>query len=149
MIRPAVPGDIAALLPLVQGLAAHHADTLQANAATLFRDLFGTPPWMQALVADEIGTLAGYAALLPLARLQRGERGMDLHHLFVAEPFRGQGLGRALVQAALTHAKALDCCYLTVSAHAENAAARAYYPKLGFHAAPHAGVRFAYDLSGG
>lgn len=148
MIRALTPGDLAALLPLVEALARHHGDDARANVGTLFRDFFGTPPWLQGQVATDQGLLVGYAALLPKARLHLGERGMDLHHLFVHPEARGKGLGRALLDAALAHARAQGCAYLTVTAHPANDAAKRFYAAMGFHAAPPAPDRFAIDLSG-
>lgn len=147
-LRPAEPGDLAALLPLVQALARHHGDEPLVTATSLFRDLFTEPRWMQGLVAEMDGQLIGYAALLPLARLHLGQRGMALHHLFVAEGARGKGVGTALLGEVLTHAKALGCSYLTVGTHPDNKAAQDYYQKQGFFASPPAPDRFAFDLSG-
>lgn len=146
-VRPVTEGDLPALLGLVTALAHHHGDTPLATIETLWRDFLGDPRWMHGLVAEVGGEVVGYAALLPLARLHLGQRGMDLHHLFVAEGHRNHGIGRALVQAALDHARGLSCDYLTVTAHPANREAQAFYPKLGFFPSPRAGVRFAFDLS--
>lgn len=146
-IRAAVPGDIAAILPLIEGLARHHGDIPLVTAASLFRDLFGQPVWMQALVAQRQDEILGYCALLPLARLHLGQRGMDLHHLYVRADARGAGIGRALTGAALDLARGQGCSYLTVSTHPDNQAAKAYYLAAGFFAAPPAPDRFAFDLS--
>lgn len=146
-IRAAVPGDIAGILPLIEALARHHGDTPRVTAASLFRDLFGQPVWMQALVAQRDDEILGYCTLLPLARLHLGQRGMDLHHLFVRADARGAGVGRALTGAALDLARALGCSYLTVSTHPDNQAAKAYYLGSGFFPAPPAPDRFAFDLS--
>lgn len=142
LIRPVTPADLPRLLPLVQGLARHHGDEPAASEDSLARDLFGDAPWFFALVAAEGEVLAGYAALLRLGRLHFGQRGMDLHHLFIAEPFRRQGLGKALVTASVELARSKGCDYMVVGTHADNAEAQAYYPRLGFQPATGAGVRF-------
>jgi GNAT superfamily N-acetyltransferase len=146
-IRAAEPSDLAEILPLVDGLAQHHGDVPSVTAASLFRDLFTDPRWLHGLVAERQGKILGYAALLPLARLHHGQRGMDLHHLFVAPHHRGGGTGTALLQAALSFAKGLDCSYMTLSTHPKNAKAKAYYLAQGFFASPPAPDRFAFDLS--
>ncbi len=146
-VRPAVPGDIAEILTLVEALARFHGDTPGASAASLFRDLFGHPVWAQALVAEGAGNIVGYAVLLPLARLHLGQRGMDLHHLFVRDGHRGAGVGAALVQAAMAGSRDLGCSYLTVSTHPDNDAAKEYYRHLGAKTAPPAADRFAFDLT--
>ena len=146
MIRPAIASDLPEIMTLVTGLAEHHDDFTTVTEATLARDLFGPQPWLQILVATDQG-LQGYTALTQLARLQWGQRGMDIHHLFVAKAYRGQGIGRALVAAAITTARAQHCTYMTVSALASNVAAQLFYGNLGFHSAPHHGIRFALDLN--
>lgn len=147
MIRDLLPGDLAALLPLVEGLASHHGDEARVSVSTLFREFFGDPRWLHGIVAAEDNGLLGYAALLPRVRLHRGERGMDLHHLFVLPEARGRGLGRGLVRAALDHAHRQGCAYMTVTAHPANPTVQGFYRAQGFHAAPPAPDRFAYDLS--
>ena len=143
MIRPAIPADLPQLVAMVRALAAHHGDDAQITEATLARDLFGPQPWIQVLVAEGETHLTGYAALTQLARLQHGQRGLDIHHLFVVADQRGTGLGKALIAAVLDHARAQDCAYVTVSALEANTAARAFYARQGFHDAPVKGVRFA------
>lgn len=144
-IRRAERGDLAALLPLVQGLARHHDDVPRLTAETLAGDLFGPWPWFHVLVAEADGLL-GYAALLPLARLQHGERGLDLHHLFVAEDARGQGIGRALLGASEGLARELGCRYVIIGTAEVNVAAQEFYLSQGYRAIPNPARRFLKDL---
>ncbi len=148
-IRPITPADLPQLLDLVHALARHHGDAPQASDESLTRDLFGPMPWAQGLVADEDGSLHAYALMLPLMRAHLGQRGMDLHHLFVAELARGSGLGTALMRAVREHVLAQGCVYLTVSTTEDNAEARDFYIHHGFSAAPPSPWRFAMDLSRG
>jgi GNAT superfamily N-acetyltransferase len=147
MIRPAEPRDLAQLVAMIEGLAAHHGDASSVTEADLARDLFGPAPWLHILV-DEERDLRGYAALTQLARLQYGQRGMDLHHLYVCTEARGAGLGKALLAASVDFARSQGCRYMTVSALPDNTAAQAFYGRNGFHLAPVSGVRFALDLAG-
>ena len=87
-----------------------------------------------------------YAALLPLARLGYGQRGMDLHHLFVAAPHRQQGIGTALLRGAEDLAQSLGCSYLIIGTHPENRAAQDYYQKLGYGPMPNTALRFTRKL---
>jgi GNAT superfamily N-acetyltransferase len=148
-IRPITPDDLPQLLDLVQGLAKHHGDTPTASLDSLSCDLFGPVPWAQGLVADEDGILQAYALLMPLMRAHFGQRGMDLHHLFVAEPARGAGLGTAMIRAVRAHVLGQSCDYLTVSTQEANAEARDFYIHHGFSAAPPSPWRYAMDLSRG
>ncbi len=148
-IRAITFDDLPQVLDLVQALARHHGDTPKASLYSMSRDLFGRLPWAQGLVADEDGVLQAYALLIPLMRAHLGQRGMDLHHLFVAEPARGAGLGTAMIRAVRAHVLAQGCEYLTVSTQEANAEARDFYIHHGFTPAPPSPWRFAMDLSRG
>lgn len=148
-LRLARKSDVPAILALMQALARHHGDVPLMDAASLTRDLFDPHPWAQALVADQDGDLQGYVLMLPLMRAHLGQRGIDLHHVFVAEGVRSQGIGTALIRAARAHAIKMGCVYLTVSTQEANAEARDFYIHHGFSHAPPAPWRFAMDLSRG
>lgn len=146
VIRRAEPGDLPMLLALVEGLTRHHADEPRLTAETLARDVFGSVPWFHVLVAVRGAQVLGYAALLPLARLGYGERGLDLHHLYVAEPSRRLGFGTALVRACEDLARDLGCGYLIIGTHPGNWAAQEYYKRLGYDPMPNTAVRFTRRL---
>ena len=142
MIRRAERRDLPEILQMAKALTRHHDDVPRLTAETLERDLFGAPPWFHVLVAEGAAGLQGYAALLPLARLGYGERGMDLHHLFVAESARGQGIGTALIRAAEEMARDFGCGYLIIGTHPDNLKAQAHYQRLGYGPMPNLARRF-------
>ena len=131
-IRPAQKSDLPMVLDLAHALAAHHGDTATLTLAALERDCLGPAPWLTLLVAEGVTGLHGYAALCPQMQLQFGARGMDLHHLFVCDTARGRGIGKALVEAALEHAKAQGCSYVTVGTDTKNRRAQGFYRAAGF-----------------
>jgi GNAT superfamily N-acetyltransferase len=57
-----------------------------------------------------------------------------IEDVFVAEPARGSGLGRAIVQAALDRAAERGCRRADLDTAEENLAARRLYESLGFAA---------------
>lgn len=140
-IRGAAAADLPQLAEFVAALAAQHGDSARIDAETLARDLFGPQPWLRVLVAEIGGRLVGYAALCPRMQLQFGQRGMDLHQLYLTPEVRGRGHGRRLVEAAEELARGLGCSYMTVSADAANWQARKVYLGCGFTLLP-AGGRF-------
>lgn len=146
-IRPAIPGDIPDLIAMIAALARHHDDAASVTRETLFRDAFGASRFLHILIADGGTGPVGYAALLSLAQLHYGRRGMDLHHLFVTDLCRGQGIGRQLLQAALGFARDLDASYVTVGTHPDNRKAQDFYLKCGFAGLNLAVPRFSYDLT--
>ncbi|MDB5660302.1 MAG: hypothetical protein JWS10_2917 [Cypionkella sp.] len=147
MIRAATPADLPQLCTMVHALADYHGDTATATVADLRRDLFGATPWLHALVFAEPRRLLGYAALTQLARVQYGQRGMDLHHLYVCTDYRGDGIGKALLAATLDYARHNNASYVTVTTLPGNAIAQAFYLAQGFQPAPTTGLRYALNLA--
>ncbi|MES2434781.1 MAG: GNAT family N-acetyltransferase [Pseudomonadota bacterium] len=147
MIRAATQADLPQLCKMVHALAAYHGDTATATVANLHRDLFGSAPWLHALVYAERSGLLGYAALTQLARVQYGQRGMDLHHLYVCPDYRGDGIGKALLAASLNYARSQNASYVTVSTLPGNTIAQAFYLAQGFHPTPVSGLRYAFNLA--
>lgn len=145
-LRRPVPRDAAELLDMVQALTRHHDDVPRLTLAQVKADMIGPEAWFQVLVAEEAGALQGYAALLPLARLGYGEKGLDLHHLFVRPDARGRGIGRALIARAETLARALGCGYLIIGTHPDNLAAQAFYQSLGYGEMQNSARRFTRRL---
>lgn len=130
--RPVGAGDVPAVLVMVGALSAHHGDEAETTAEALARDLLGESPWMRGILAEVDGRPAGYAVTHPAGRLQRGERTLNLHHLWVEPGSRGRGVGRALVAAVEDQAAAAGCAAVVVDVEAENEVARRLYASLGF-----------------
>jgi GNAT superfamily N-acetyltransferase len=145
-IRTARRQDLPELSDMITLLAAHHNDAAAMTADTLERDLFGDVPWITALVADSGTGLMGYAILVPLYRAQEGQRGMDLHHLFVRDGHRGHGIGQHLVTRARETARNAGCGYLSVSAATGNFAAHRFYELMDFKPRPVTGMRYTQAL---
>jgi ribosomal protein S18 acetylase RimI-like enzyme len=57
---------------------------------------------------------------------------LNIHDLAVLPAARGTGVGRALLAAAETRARALGCCKLTLEVRADNVRARSLYQRVGF-----------------
>ena len=139
MVRRAEAADLSVLLDMVQALACHHGDEPAATLESLAADMQWGTIFLVARVGDEV---VGYAALLPLAQIQFGRRGLDIHHMFVRAAFRGLHVGRALIDAGLDVARDAGCDYVMVGTHSENTAAQAMYRACGFSDAPVGGPRF-------
>ncbi|MEW6273353.1 MAG: ribosomal protein S18-alanine N-acetyltransferase [Thermodesulfobacteriota bacterium] len=86
-------------------------------------------PFSRALIAHPAGdrdTIAGYLVLWHVADE------VHLLDLAVAPGFRRRGLGRALAESVITHAREAGARLVTLEVATTNAAARALYEGLGF-----------------
>ena len=81
-----------------------------------------------ACVADDAVGIAGLAAI----RLEAWNRRARLTHLYVASRARRQGLGRALVEAALAAGRGHGARCLWVETQSVNYGAVRFYERLGF-----------------
>lgn len=78
------------------------------------------------------GELAGFVALIHPQR-KKLRHGAELAGMYVAPAHRRRGLGVALLQAVIAHARAIDGVrQLGLSVNATNTAARALYRSMGF-----------------
>jgi len=144
--RRATEADFPRLLEMITALAAFNDDQATVQLDDLRRDLLGPSPWLIVIVASIHTSLIGYAALCPLARLQFGQRGIDIHHLFVEAAHRGQGVGKALLQASVQEAKAQGCSYVKISTRDSNLVAQKAYLAAGFEVEAVRGPKFKMAL---
>lgn len=80
----------------------------------------------------EDGELAGFVALVHPQRAKL-RHGAELAGMYVAPSHRRRGLGGALLQAAIAHARSIDGLrQLGLGVNATNAAAKALYRSAGF-----------------
>ncbi|MGD0165076.1 MAG: GNAT family N-acetyltransferase [Candidatus Sulfotelmatobacter sp.] len=100
LIRPATIADAALLRTLIRELAEfeRELDLCVIEEADLARDGFGPNPKFQALIAEWDGQPAGYAIFFGYYSTWAG-LGLYLEDLFVRLPFRGKGIGMALLAA--------------------------------------------------
>ena len=145
-VRRAQKADLFALAAMIEQMAAHHGDKAANSVTKLDRDLFGEQPFATVFVAETAGELIGYALLYPVYRATEGERGLELHHLFVRQEHRSAGIGRHLIDRAMAHARTLGCDFIGLGAATGNFAAYRYYQGQGFTAYPSTGMRFRMAL---
>lgn len=147
-IRPARRSDCRAVTRMIEELAKHHGDVPLISEDALRASVFTTEPWLTILVAEREERLVGYAGLVRGFKLHFGQRTLDLHHLYIAPNMRGKGVGRQLIDASASTARALDCVELTVGTLSQNIAAQSAYAACGFAKRQSTGsVKFVMDLS--
>jgi len=138
LIRPANgQGDLVALQGLFRAYGDHLAQGPGAICIENFdREIAGLPgPYAAILLATVDCEVAGCVALKTLA--QSSEQACEMKRLWVDGQYRGLGLGRKLILAALDHAKATghNAIYLDTVPAAMPEANR-LYASLGFEEVP-------------
>lgn len=147
-IRPARAGDGAAIAAFWAPVIANttitfstHVPTpeeIDATIATKARDGYGY------FVAESAGAVIGFATYGQF-RPSNGYRHAGEHTIILAPEARGQGAGRALMQAVEQHAKSAGMHCMMAGVSGENAAGIAFHAAIGYaHVArvPEVGRKF-------
>jgi GNAT superfamily N-acetyltransferase len=131
--RPATPADIPQIITLIRALATYERepDAVVATEADLLRDGFGPNPFFHCLMAEHDGQPAGFALYFFNYSTWAGRPGLYLEDLFVPTEFRGQGIGKALLQRVAAIAVENQCPRLQWQVLDWNTPAIDFYRALG------------------
>src|SRR5690349_12999375 len=110
-VRRARPGDALALRKLIQELGYELANA-RAGDETIAQVV--RHPEAAVFVATEGLDVIGYLALSHRPQMRLGGRVACIDELVVTESRRGQGIGGALLEAGISHAKSLYCVRIEV-----------------------------------
>ena len=100
-LRPATQRDVPEILRLIRALAKYEKLSRQvvATQAGLRKTLFGPKPSAEVLLAPVEGRVAGFALFFQSYSTFLARPGIYLEDLFVDPPYRGRGIGKALLAA--------------------------------------------------
>lgn len=150
-VRLAGPDDAAGLIALSERVAADAPyflayDADPASGADMLQAKLGTAEHTDGcvLVAVVDGSIQG--ALLARAHVHPAFAGVIQLGLSVDPSHRREGLGRALMLAAITRARAQDCRRLQLAVVISNRPARALFESIGFVA--EGALRDAVEIDG-
>ena len=143
IIRDARPGDLAALLDLLQEDAIREVredlSDLAPYAAALAEILASDHATVLAVERD--GELVATASVAWLRRLMYGGSLVcQLESVRVGSRWRGRGLGRQLVTSIIDDARRRGCARVELTSNAARVDARRFYEQLGFTAS-HVGFK--------
>ena len=132
-IRPVRPGEEPLLLDLIRELADYErmADEVEATPALLHAALFGDRPSAEAVIAAWHREPAGFALFFQNFSTFVGVPGLYLEDLYVREPVRGNGIGKALLLHVARLAARRGCGRMEWSVLDWNEPAIEFYHRLG------------------
>ena len=132
-ISHAGPADIADLAPLFDAYRMFYgqpADPTRASAFVWDRLIQGDSVFLLARGQD--GSALGFTQLYPTFSSIACRRAFVLNDLYIVEAARGQGVARALLDAARTHAMGAGAAYISLETAIDNTRAQALYESFGF-----------------
>lgn len=126
--------DLPALADLLQELFTLESDFSPARARQLagLRLILENPALGRLFVLRRAGRVTGMANALITVSTALGARVLLLEDVIVRHEQRGAGLGRRLVEHVCAWAQAQGMARVTLLADQDNAAALAFYDRLGF-----------------
>ena len=89
-------------------------------------------PRFQFRLAEEGGSLAGFAKLGPDDLPGAAPRSIELYQLYVLEPWKGRGIAAALMDWAIAGARRQNAAQLRLTVYVDNHRARRFYERYGF-----------------
>ena len=99
-LRAAEPRDVPAIVGLITELAEFEqlAHLLEVTPDKLEPQLFGTRPVVESLVAEGGGEVVAFALFFANFSTFLGKPGLYLEDLYVKPPWRGAGIGKAMLR---------------------------------------------------
>ena len=110
-IRPAIAGDEVHILRLIQALADYEklSHEVIATEAALRETLFGSKRVAECQLAQINGKVVGFALYFYNYSTFLAKPGIYLEDLFVEPEYRGQGIGKALIESVFIKANKEGC----------------------------------------
>ncbi|MBS3027969.1 MAG: GNAT family N-acetyltransferase [Dolichospermum sp. DET50] len=133
IIRDAEASDSHTLFGLIQGLAEYEklSAAVIGNAEALKEHLFGSPKYVDAILAEFQGKAVGFAIFFHNYSTFLTKPGIYLEDIFVSPEYRRQGIGKALLTRVAQIAVERDCGRLEWSVLDWNISAQTFYRNMG------------------
>lgn len=132
-IRPAIAGDEVHILRLIQALADYEklSHEVVATEAALRETLFGSKPVAECQLAQTSDKVVGFALYFYNYSTFLAKPGIYLEDLFVEPEYRGQGIGKALIESVFIKANKEACGRVEWSVLNWNEPSIQFYKSLG------------------
>lgn len=143
-LRPLRRSDAVTIARYMRLMAQAFGGQSRASATTLQRACFGPQRLARITVATCGGTIVAYIMTRDWMNFDHNAKARHIQQLYVAEPFRGQGIATALLRHTAQQALRQQCFRLILDVGKNNQPARRLYRQLGF--APYTGRLLRHDL---
>jgi len=131
-IRPANESDADAAAVLMAQLSEHCRGAAASSVADRFRAILILPNQAVFVAEDDTGQVMGLLLISHRPTLWHSGPSALIEDIVVDERARGQGVGRALIQAGFSWAKSHGCSEIEVTTEEENTASQAFFERLDF-----------------
>jgi ribosomal protein S18 acetylase RimI-like enzyme len=132
VIRRAAPSDLTGLLDLYQHLNPNDPRVPEADAAGAWQAMLGSD-LIRLIVAEEDGLLVSSCMLVIVPNLTRGARSFGvIENVVTHAAWRGRGLGRAVLAAAVEAAWQADCYKVMLATGSRQGSTWRFYEGAGF-----------------
>src|ERR1700722_15206728 len=133
MIRSATPTDVPTIAQFIRALAEYErlSDRVTLDENRLRDHLFGPRPFAEVLLAEQGSEVVGFALFFHNYSTFLARPGIFLEDLFVKPELRGQGYGKARLEARAPLAVQRDCGRLEWSVLDWNEPSIQFYKALG------------------
>ncbi|MDR0757197.1 MAG: GNAT family N-acetyltransferase [Tannerella sp.] len=105
---------------------------LSAEEQVELTDSLSRRPTAVTLLAESGGVCCGLLVAFENYSTFTVRPMMNIHDVFVLKTYRGKGVGRRLIQAAVEEAKKRNCSRITLEVRQDNVAAQRLYRSVGF-----------------
>ena len=132
-IQRSTVADLPGLLPLLRGYSTFYRATAQDEDLLAMAEAFcgDSPDGTQLLARTDDGRLVGFATVLWSWHTTTGTRLAVMEDLFVNDGVRGEGVGRALLEACASLARERGCDALAWETAPDNVVAQRLYDATG------------------
>jgi GNAT superfamily N-acetyltransferase len=132
-LRPTTPADVPTLHRLMREFAIYERleHRFKVTEAQLGAALFDAKPALDSILADADGATVGFALWYLTFGSFSGRCGLFVEDVFVAQPYRGRGIGLALFRHMARIARERECIEMAWNVLDWNTPAIEFYRRIG------------------
>lgn len=131
-IRPAIPGDLPAILALYSELESPDFRPDLGEALAALNEMRRYPNYVVYVLASETEIVGTFALLIMVNIAHRGAPSGIVEDVVIHPKWQGLGLGKVMMRWAMDACRRAGCYKLVLSSNQKREAAHRFYESLGF-----------------